>query len=615
MTDYRKEIPMNDHSPKLLDALDAFEDGIYIVSEDFTVEYMNRFMKDLFGDGMGKKCHKVLLDHDQPCEWCHYKEIFEKSEPRHTEIYLEKVEKTFALSEIPVTNRDGTRSKLSIYRDITRRKEQAARLKSSKESYQRLFTHVGCGVFISSKRGRFLDVNPALLKILGYHDKDEFLSLDLARDVYLKPEDREKYQRIIEKKGRVKDYELKWRRRDGHVIDILLTSHVRYDSRGEVLGYEGIVVDVTERRKSENKIREAHDFLDNIISCSPNAIMAMDMSGRIMLWNQGAENLFGLSAQEVINRMTVQQIYSREVAAEVTRMMRDSDYGGPGRLTSYPLTFERRDGVRVEGNLSASFLYDEKGKETATVALIVDLRDRLKTERQLAEARQHLLQSEKLAAMGRLTSQIAHELNNPLFGIMNTLELLKTEIPPSNKRRRLLDMSLSETVRLADMLKKMLSFSRPDEADRAELDINAVIEELMVLYDKRFRENSIKLKLDLAPAPGRIIASRDQLRQVFINLFSNAIYAMPEGGHLTITTRPNGNMAHIVVEDTGTGIKSEHIEKVFDSFFTTKTDSVKGVGLGLSVCYGFVKDHDGDITVESRYGEWTRFTIKLPLAK
>jgi len=603
---------MNDHSPRLLDALDAFEDGIYIVSENFTVEYMNRFMKDLFGDGMGKKCHKVLLNRDTPCEWCNYREIFDNSQTRHSEIYLESVKKTFALSEIPVTNRDGTRSKLSLYRDITRRKEQAALLKSSEESYQRLFTHAGCGVFISSKQGRFLDVNPALLRILGYQDKEEFLSLDLAHDVYLKPEDREKYQRIIEKKGRVVDYELQWRRRDGHIIDILLTSHVRYDTDGEVLGYEGIVVDVTERKKSENKIRETLDFLDNIISCSPNAIMAMDMTGRIMLWNRGAETLFGLAADEVIDRMTVQQIYSREVAAEVTRMMRDTKYGGVGRLNSFPLTFERRDGIRVEGNLSASFIYDEKGNETATVALFVDLTERLKTERQLSEARQHLLQSEKLAAMGRLTSQVAHELNNPLFGIMNTLELLKTEIPPSNKRRRLLDMSLSETVRLADMLKKMLSFSRPDEAARAELDINTVIEELMVLYDKRFRENSIKVKLDLTPDPGRITASRDQLRQVFINLFSNAMYAMPDGGTLTLTTRPNGRMVHIIVEDTGTGIKPEHLEKVFDSFFTTKTDSIKGVGLGLSVCYGFVKDHDGDIIVESQYGEWTRFTIKLP---
>lgn len=195
---------------------------------------------------------------------------------------------------------------------------------------------------------------------------------------------------------------------------------------------------------------------------------------------------------------------------------------------------------------------------------------------------------------------------------MNTLELMKTEIPPENKRRRLLDMSLSEIERLADMLKKMLSFSRPDQEERQEVDINVIIEELMLLYEKRLRENSIKMKLDLVEHPGTVLASKDQLRQVFINIFSNAMYAMPEGGILEISTTLQDKMFCIEIRDTGTGIKSDDIEKIFDSFFTTKTESVQGVGLGLSVCYGFIKDHGGDLVVDSKVGEWTRFTITLP---
>ncbi len=225
-----------------------------------------------------------------------------------------------------------------------------------------------------------------------------------------------------------------------------------------------------------------------------------------------------------------------------------------------------------------------------------------------------MLQSEKLAAMGRLTSQIAHELNNPLFGIMNTLELMKTEISPDNKRRRLLDMSLSEIERLADMLKKMLSFSKPDQDKRIEIDINVIIDELMMLYEKRFRENSIKVSFDLVEDPGAIIASRDQLRQVFINMFSNAMYAMPDGGSLDISTEVVSGKLFIIIQDTGTGIKPEHMKKIFDSFFTTKKESVQGVGLGLSVCYGFIKDHGGDIIVESEEGQWTKFVIMLPIA-
>ena len=605
---------MKDHTPKLLDALDAFEDGIYIVSDDYTVEYMNKYMKVLFEDRVGNKCHEVLIGSDKPCNWCNFQGIFKKGETHHSEVYIESVDKFFSLSEMPVTNQDGTRSKLSIYRDITHSVRQEEKLKSSRESYQRLFTHVGCGVFISSKEGRFLDVNPTLLKMLGYQDKEEFLSLDLARDVYLSPADRRIYTDIIEKKGRVVDYEVKWRRRDGHIIHILLTSNVRYGTKGEILGYEGIVVDQTRRKNHEIELKEAHDFLDKIISSSPNAIMAMDTKGVIRLWNQGAENVFGVKASEVIGKMNIPQIFSIKVAKKVNEMLRDEKFGGRGKLNSYPLNFTKENGEVVEGNLSVSLIYDEKGDEVASVALFVDLKERLRTERELSAARQHLLQSEKLAAMGRLTSQIAHELNNPLFGIMNTLELMKTEISPDNKRRRLLDMSLSEIVRLANMLKKMLSFSRPDQDKRVEMDINVVLDELLLLYEKRFRESSIKVHLDLAETPGTIFASRDQLRQVFINMFSNAMYAMPDGGSLEISTRISGDRLYIVIRDTGTGIKTEHIKKVFDSFFTTKMESVQGVGLGLSVCYGFIKDHDGDITVESEEGQWTKFTIMLPLS-
>ncbi len=604
---------MSEHIPKLLDALDALEDGIYIINEDYTVEYMNKFMKELFGDGVYKKCYQVI-GNEKPCKWCNYTEVFGKGETRHNEVYIESVDKTFSLSELPVTNQDGTKSKLSVYRDITHAVRQEEKLRSSKASYQRLFSNVECGVFISSKEGQFLDVNPTLLKMLGYENKEEFLMLDLARDVYLKPEDRRRYRENIEKKGKVVDYEVKWRRRDGTILNVLVTSNVRYDTRRGILGYEGIVVDQTRRKKQENEIKKAHDFLDKIISCSPNAIMAMDTRGVIMLWNQGAANIFGYKSSSVINKMTIPDIFSNKVAKNVMGMMRDEKFGGKGKLNSYPLNFKKDSGELLEGNLSASIIYDDKGNEVGSVGLFVDLKERLQTERDLSAARQHLLQSEKLAAMGGLTSQIAHELNNPLFGIMNTLELMKTEIPPDNKRRRLLDMSLSEIERLADMLKKMLSFSKPDQEERLEIDINVVIDELMVLYEKRFKENSIKVELDLADEPGVVYASRDQLRQVFINMFSNAMYAMPEGGDLTLKTSIVSKKLMITIEDTGTGIKPEHIKKIFDSFFTTKTESVQGVGLGLSVCYGFVQDHGGDIIVESEEGQRTKFTITLPLS-
>jgi signal transduction histidine kinase len=190
--------------------------------------------------------------------------------------------------------------------------------------------------------------------------------------------------------------------------------------------------------------------------------------------------------------------------------------------------------------------------------------------------------------------------------------LLKTEVSPENKRRRVLDMALSETVRLSELLRKMLSFSKADEEEKQPVNINTVLDEILILMAVQLRENSIRVQSFLEDHLGNVYASKNQLRQIFLNMFTNAREAMPEGGVLTVKTKTKGRRIHIELSDTGLGIRGENLDKIFDAFFTTK-DSVKGVGLGLSVCYGFVKDHGGDLKVISKVGEGTTFTIILPI--
>jgi len=605
---------MNASQAQLLtEVLDAMADGIYIVNDDYVVEFMNKAMIRVFGEGMGKKCHEVINQTATPCPWCRAKSVFDNQRSTHEEVYVPIVDKTFDLLEIPLHNTDGSTSKLSIYRDISHSKDQEYRLKTTRESFRSLFEHVAVGVYISSKQGNFLDANPALLDMLGYEDKDEFLELDLARDIYRKAEERTRFQQMVESSGRVVDYEVDFRRKDGTPITVLLTAHVRYDPQGNVMGYEGICVDQSQRLTMERELKKAHDFLNNIIQSSPNAIMGTDMRGNIIIWNQGAEETLGYRAVETIDKMNVVELYPPGMARKVMQMMRSGDYGGRGKLRSYPMIFNASDGRSVEGNLSANIIYGDDGREMASVGIFVDLEDQLKMERKLHKTQEQLLQSEKLAAMGRLTSQIAHELNNPLYGIMNTLELMKSEIPVGNKRRKLLDMSLSETVRVTDMLRKMLSFSKPDQEERIPVDINTILDEILLLHEKQLWEHSIKVVHHFADGLGQVNASKNQLRQVFLNLISNARDAMPEGGRLSVATEGDDYFVHVTFTDDGTGIKKEHLDLIFETFFTTKTDSVKGVGLGLSVCYGFIKDHGGDIKVESRPDEGTTFTISLPV--
>jgi two-component system NtrC family sensor kinase len=194
---------------------------------------------------------------------------------------------------------------------------------------------------------------------------------------------------------------------------------------------------------------------------------------------------------------------------------------------------------------------------------------------------------------------------------MNTLELLKSEVSPESKRRRVLDMALSETERLTDLLRKMLSFSKPEEEERQSTSINTILEEILLLVKKQLQENSIKVIEELSDEISHVYASKNQLRQVVLNLISNATDAMPDGGTLTFKTYSENGKIIVEVTDTGIGIKEEDMKSIFDAFFTTK-DSVKDVGLGLSVCYGFIKDHGGDIRVSSEVGSGTTFTIILP---
>ena len=593
--------------------LDAFEDGIYVMNQDLVVEYMNSAMIADFGDGIGKKCNQLMNQSGDKCHWCQSDEVF-KGKTVRREVYVPRVDKTYYLIEIPFENANGTRSKLSIYRDITARKQQEQKLHASQEDFKNLFEHMATGVFISSKEGKFLNANQALLDMLGYESKEEFLNIDLPQDLYRRPEDRDTFKEMMERDGRVIDYEVEFKRKDGSTIPILLTGHARYDQQGNIIGYEGLNVDLTQRKLMEKELREAYDFMNKIVQSSPNSITATDMRGNILIWNQAAEETLGYKAGDVIGKMNIRKIYPEGLARKIMQMLRRDEYGGIGRLSAYPMVYVRHDGEVVEGNLSAAIIYDAKGKEIASVGSFVDLRDRLEMERALRDTQEQLLQSEKLAAMGRLTSQIAHELNNPLYGIMNTLELLKTEISPENRRRKILEMALSETIRLSDLLRKMLSFSKPDQEERHPVDVNSVLDEILLLHEKQLKENDINIKSKLAEGLGLVKASKNQLRQVFLNMVANARDAMTNGGTLTVTSDPDGENVVIDITDTGTGIRAEHIDKIFDSFFTTKGE-VKGVGLGLSVCYGFIKDHGGEIEVKSQEGAGTTFTITLPVHK
>jgi len=596
------------------------EDGIIVFDQDSHIEFANQMASEITGIPKDQILNREFFSFIGKSDEDFLEEMVMRGEGMGQKVCTEMAIRTpqglvkdAEVCLAPAQSEDGQIKTYAYIRDITERKKFEKELRESEEKFRNLFERVRHGLFISSKEGKFIDCNQALLEMVGYEDKEEFLKIDIAKDLYVNSEDRKTFQRLIEKQGFVKDLEVEFKKKNGEKITVLLTAHVKRDDKGRVVGYEGLNIDISERKRMERELKEANEFLTNLIESSVDGIIVTDMKGNILIFNKGAENILGYRAEEVVGKMHIRSIYPPGVAKEVMEKLRSPDYGGAGKLTSFPIIHRRKDGELIEGDLSASLIYDENGREIASIGIFKDLRERLRIERELREMQQALLQSEKLAAMGRLTSQIAHELNNPIYGIMNTLELLKTEIPPESKRRRILELSLSEIQRLAEMLRNMLSFSKPEEEKRRPVKINDLLEGILLVMEKQMKESNIKVETHFDETLPEVMASTNQMRQVMLNLLKNAKEAMPKGGVLTVRTSREDRKVTVSIQDTGVGIQEEIRDKIFEAFFTTK-QKVKGVGLGLSVCYGIIKDHGGDIRVESEVDKGTTFTILLPIS-
>lgn len=246
--------------------------------------------------------------------------------------------------------------------------------------------------------------------------------------------------------------------------------------------------------------------------------------------------------------------------------------------------------------------------------LIARNKDLDETLQQLKEAQEELVTSERLAATGKLIAQLAHEINNPIHNIQSCLKTSLGRLPSDTQGRELIEVAYEEVARMSKLTRQLLDFYRtsfvPEET--APVDLNALLKEIVQSFGDELTKNRIDITLNLAPDLPIVRGSSDKLKQVFLNLALNARDAMPNGGLLRIGTTEENGFVRISISDSGVGIPSENLDKIFDAFFTTKS-KVSGVGLGLSVSYGIVSQHRGTIHVTSTTGEGSTFVVSLPL--
>lgn len=357
------------------------------------------------------------------------------------------------------------------------------------------------------------------------------------------------------------------------------------------------------------------EFNENILESLDDGLVVVDAEDRIVRWNRALEGLYGVSRAEAVGRLLDDVFDIRFVDA-----LRAARKEHPRGATLFKVPFTARngtdewmshDGNRLLVNATAvplrSPVTDGVDAVSGTILLIENVTDRVRLEEQLQI-------SEKMASIGLLAAGVAHEVNTPLTGISSFTQMLLEGADPEDPRTVLLAKIERQTFRAAKIVNGLLTLSRPglSDGDRTHVDINEVILDVLTLLEHQLELGRIKVRRELCAESPTVVGVEHQLQQVLLNLFLNARDAMPSGGWLTVLTRLNGREVVTEVSDTGSGIRPEHLARIYDPFFTTKAIG-RGTGLGLSITYGIIHEHDGTIRCDSTVGQGTRFTLTLPL--
>ncbi len=386
-----------------------------------------------------------------------------------------------------------------------------------------------------------------------------------------------------------------------------------FDDQGEIVQILEASRDVTDRIKLEKEVEKSNTFFQNVIQSTVDGIVVVDTKGNVLIFNEGMERLTGFSANEIINEGHLSTFYPIDVARENMKKMRSDKHGPIGKLNPTSMTIKTKSGDEIPVTLSASIIQID-GKEIGSVGIFTDMREILEMRKNLEEAHLQLVQSEKIASVGRMAAGVAHEINNPLSGIMMFAELLKEGLKESPQQLSDVQEIINQTLRCKKIVSELLEFSRESVGKVSSFTVKELIHKSLNLFINQAIFQDIQVLEDIHVDIPPMVGDMGQLQQVFTNLFMNAADAMEGKGRLTIEATFDRSREYFIirVSDTGPGISKDLQDKIFDMFFTTKPVG-KGTGLGLSITKNIIQLHGGSILVDSSPCKGTTFIIEFPL--
>ncbi len=484
---------------------------------------------------------------------------------------------------------------IHVLKDISDRREAERR-------YRELFDNIQEGLFFSTPDGRFIEVNDAMVRMLGYSSREELLQIDIPTQLYFSPDQREHDSRVMQEQGSLRNFEATLRRKDGSPIHVLINAFALYDNQGRVLQIRGLMLDVTGLRTSQSELYRERDFSGKILNHTQSFILVADTAGLVSYANRRWYDS-GFEQRELIGRPLLELAapgFVRPLAEAVQKTLENQ------QVDNLELEIVRQNGVVGKFSANLSPMRDEHGIVTSIIFVLTDITDS-------AVLRDKLVHAEKMAAVGQLVSGVAHEVNNPLTAILGFTDLLLENSDVPESARKDLRVILQEAQRTKQIVQNLLSFARQMPPQRTALQLNLILRRTIQLRSYDFNSHGVDVIEHLDEGLPDVLGDAHQLQQVFLNILNNAYDAVHEIGRparIEIMTTKAGDSVEVSFSDNGNGISQP--EKIFDPFFTTK-EVGKGTGLGLSICYGIVKEHGGEILCHNNIGgQGATFIVRLP---
>ena len=506
-------------------------------------------------------------------------------------------------------------------RNITERKRAEEALRESEEKYRGIIELAPMAMVTMDLKGVITSCN-AFMTLSGY-SKDEIIGKRFSDIGWLQIRDLPKYLKMFSSiiRGKVPEpFEISYRHKDGepHVGEVYISLMKK---NGKVIGIQSVMMDITERKKKEREIRESKEKFERLFMDNPEAAVYVNPDFHILDVNPCFSELFGYSLDEVKGKHINSAIVPKDKMEEAEML----DKKAEKRYFFHGTVRKRKDGSLVPVSISVAPITVE-GRLTGYVGLYKDVTERKQMERklqeysehleelvekrtrQLKEAQERLLKSERLAAIGEIAAMVGHDLRNPLTSIAGATYYLKTKLEQKmDKTAKDMVELIEKDIKYSDkIISDLLRYSREIHLELTETTPKSITKHALtsIKVPKNIRisnltDNKPKIKIDA-----------QKMNRVLVNITKNAIDAMPKGGKLTITSKKTNGKLEITFTDTGRGMQKDILEKIWTPLFTTKA---KGMGLGLPICKRIVEAHGGDISVESIVGKGTTFTVTIPI--